>query len=126
MTERTRNFEQRIGPVVENVAESTAACLVAMVQGNLLAMTLGHWLIASQTGVVAGVLTSIAIAVSRSDRRWAVAILLGIVTAIVDFFVHPGSFGAVATEAAITGVTAALLSLAVATVVRLFRHRKAA
>ena len=84
-----------------------------MVQGNLLGLTLGHWLIASETGIVAGVVASVAILVARTSRRWVVAIVLGLVTAVVDFFVHPGMFDSVVLEAALTGLGAALLSFGV-------------
>jgi len=103
-------LNRRIAPFVENIAESTTACLVTMVQGNLMALALSHWLIASQTGIVAGAVASVAILVARTSRRWVVSVVLGVATAIVDFFVHPGEFGPVFLEAAVTGLGAALLS----------------
>ncbi|MFL2547042.1 MAG: hypothetical protein ACJ0SL_06735 [Candidatus Rariloculaceae bacterium] len=101
---------KKIGPFVENIAESTAACLVTMLQGNLLAISLSHWVIASQTGIAAGLLASIALLISRARSRWVVAVLLGVTTAIVDFFVHRGMFGSVVAEAIVTGIAAAVLS----------------
>ncbi len=62
-------FKERVAPLVEYIAESTTACLVTMVQGNLLALTFSHLLIASQTGVIAGVIASVAIFFSRSNKR---------------------------------------------------------
>ena len=41
--------------------------------------------------------------------------LLGLVTAIVDYFVHPGMFGPVFLEAIITGIGGAVLSYLVGT-----------
>jgi hypothetical protein len=105
--------KQRLAPFAENVAEASAACLVTMVQGNLMALSLSHWLIASETGLIAGVLASVAILVARTRRRWVIAIVLGVLTGVVDFFVHPGMFGPVALEAFVTGLGAAVLSLAV-------------
>ena len=102
---------ERLEPFVENMSEATVACLITMVQGNVLALGLSHWLIASQTGIVAGSITALAILFSGIRRRWIVAALLGLVTAVVDFFVHPGMFGHIAAEAAVTGIGAALLSL---------------
>ncbi|MGI9232073.1 MAG: hypothetical protein ACR2RD_00445 [Woeseiaceae bacterium] len=110
-------------PFVENISEATAACLITMVQGNLLALGLSHWLIASQTGLAAGSITAAAILLSRIDKRWLISLLLGVVTAIVDYFVHPGMFGAVATEAIVTGIGAALLSYLVGTVISWIRRR---
>ncbi len=54
-------------PVVENVAESATACLLAMVQGNVFALGGGG--------------------------RWAVAGALAVATSVVDFFMHPGGLG---------------------------------
>jgi hypothetical protein len=111
-------MKRKIAPIIECIAESTTACLVTMVQGNLLALTLGHLLIASQTGVVAGAIASIAILVARTSVRWIISIVLGVATGVVDFFVHPGQFGPVAMEALVTGLGAALLSYLVGIAVR--------
>lgn len=116
-------MKEKITPFVENIAESTTACLVTMVQGNLLALTLSHWLIASQTGLVAGTVASIAILATRARNRWLVSALLGVVTTVVDYFVHPGNFGAVAVEAIFTGLGAALLSYLVGAIVSYLQAR---
>ncbi len=116
-------LKRRVAPLVEYVAESTTACLVTMVQGNLLALTFSHLLIASQTGVVAGAIASVAIILSRTNQRWIVSLVLGTGTAIVDFFVHPGMFGPVAMEAIVTGMAAAVLSYLVGTSFRLARAK---
>ena len=115
-------MKQKIAPVVEYVAESTTACLVTMVQGNMLALTLSHLLIASQTGVVAGTLAGVALFVSKTRNRWIVSTILGVATAIVDFFVHPGKFGPIVMEAAVTGLAAGVLSYIVGALVRRFRR----
>ena len=114
---------RKIAPFVENIAEATTACLVTMVQGNLLALTLSHWLIASQTGVAAGVVASAVILVSRASTRWVISVTLGIATAVVDFLVHPAQFGPIALEAVVTGLGAALLSYLVGIAVRYKVHR---
>ena len=114
-------MKQKITPVVEYVAESTTACLVTMVQGNILALTLSHLIFASQTGAIA----AIALFVSRTRNRWLVSAVLGVVTAIVDFFVHPGMFGSIAMEAIVTGIAAGLLSYFVGSLVRYFRTKSA-
>lgn len=115
MRENTRSL-------IEGVSESTAACLLAMVQGNILALTVHHLLIAAQTGVIAG---SLALAVSlltRLKNTWATPLLLGLCTAVVDYYVHPGSFGDVATEALVTGVVAGLLSYLIGVLVKFKRQ----
>ena len=113
-------MKSKLTPFVENVAESTAACLLTMVQGNLLALSVSHWVIASRTGVIAGIIATSAILLARDERRWLISAALGITTAVVDFFVHPGQFGPVAMEAIVTGLAAALLSAGVGAVA----HRK--
>ena len=119
-------MKEKLTPIVENVAESTAECLVTMVQGNLLAVGLSHWIIASQTGVVAGAVTSLALIATQTDKRGVVAILLGVVTTVVDFFMHPGGFGPVFMEALVTGAGAALLSWIVGSIYRYVRGGQAA
>jgi hypothetical protein len=103
-------MNRRITPVIENVAEATAACLITMAQGNILAFTVSHWIIASQTGIAAGVLASAAVFIARTDNRWVIAAILGLATGFVDYLVHPGMFRLVFAEAAVTGIGAAALS----------------
>lgn len=104
-------MKSKIWPYVENVTEAGCACLITMVQGNLLALGVAHWIIASQTGVIAGAIAGTTILAAKLRRQWVISLTLGVVTATVDFYVHPGSFGAMAiAEAMVTGVGAALLS----------------
>lgn len=121
---KNRPSARRVAPVVENVTESATACLLTMVQGNILVLGVGHWLVASQTGLVAGLLTSVALYASGGRGRWVVAGTLGLVTAAVDFRVHPSAFGPVFAEAIVTGLAAAGLSLVVAALRDLRRARR--
>lgn len=116
---------RRWTPFVENIAESTTACIVTMVQGNLLALTATHWLIASRTGIIAGAVASAALLAIRTQRPWVVASVLGVLTAGVDYFVHPGAFGPAIAEAIVTGAGAAALSLMVGAAIRRARARAA-
>jgi len=97
---------------MENIFEAGAACLFTMVQGNLLALGLTHWVIASQTGIAAGLLASLAILLMRTRSRLMISGTLALVTALVDYVVHPGGFGPVMMEAVVTGLAAGLLSFA--------------
>ena len=120
-------MKNKITPFVENIAESGAACLVTMVQGNILALGLSHWIIASQTGLVAGTAAAAAITLAKTENRWILAGVLGGCTAVVDYFVHPGMIGdGAATEAIITGLGAAVLSYAAGSAMIWYRARKAA
>ena len=103
-------MKKKVTPLIEYFSEATAACLVTMVQGNLLSLTVGHLIIASQTGILAGILSSLVIIFAKVKRIEIIAILLGVFTAIVDFYMHPGMLGPYATEAIITGLGAGLLS----------------
>ena len=92
-------------------------------QGNVLGITLSHLAIASQTGIIAGTLAAAALFVARAENRWIIAVVLGVVTAIVDFFSHPAMFGAVAVEAILTGVAAGVLSYGIGYVMSRYRRR---
>ncbi len=120
-------MKKKLAPFIENIAESGAACLVTMVQGNLLLLGLSHWITASQTGLVAGTAAATAITLTKADNRLILAGILGVSTAIADFFVHPGTIGdGAATEAIVTGLGAAVLSYTVGTLVVRVRRRRAA
>ena len=112
MTEKlTRKLKEKIGPFAENIGEAGAACLVTMVQGNLLLLGLSHWITASQTGLIAGAATATMFILVKTNSRLVLASLLGLLTALVDYFVHPGMIGEFAfIEALITGLGAAALS----------------
>jgi len=96
-----------------------------MVQGNLLALTFTHWAIASRTGIIAGALASAALLALRTSRRWVVAVVLGTLTAAVDYVVHPGAFGPAIAEAVVTGAGATALSLLVHAAITRMRRQKA-
>lgn len=117
-------MNRKVSTLLENIAESGSACLITMVQGNVLAIGISHWIVASQTGLFAGAASVGALALAKTDNRWAVAGILGGVTAIVDYFVHPGMIGGAATEAIITGAGAAALSLIVHQLVSRARRRR--
>lgn len=111
----------KIVTLAESIAESTSACLVTMVQGNILALTLGHLVIAAETGVAAGAAATIVVFATRPKTRWIISVVLGAATAVVDFFVHPGQFGPVAAEALVTGLAAGLLSYLAGMAIHLVR-----
>ena len=117
-------MNRNLKPFVEYFSESTAACLLTMVQGNLMGLTLAHVLVASQTGLLAGGVATATLLIVRTHKRWLIALTLGVATAIVDYYVHPGMFGTVAMEAIVTGAGAAILSFLLGTAVRLWRTKK--
>ena len=113
-----------VKPLLENVSEATVACLVTMVQGNVFAIGVGHLIIASQTGLTAGTAATIAVLLAKPHKRGFIAFILGVVTTVADYLVHPGMFGSVFTEAIVTGVGAALLSYGVSKLIEAVRQRK--
>jgi len=103
-------MQYRLIMLIKHITEATGACLLAMMQGNLLMLGLSHWIIATQTGLVAGVVATSTVVLAKIGRRWVVATILGAATAIADFFVHSGPWSDRISEAAITGLIASLLS----------------
>ncbi len=117
-------MKEKAKSLAEGVSESTAACMLAMVQGNILALTIGHVMIALQTGLIAGSIAFALSMVARAKKVWVTPLLLGVSTAAVDYFVHPSNFGAAATEALVTGLVAGVLAFLFTSVVKFSRRRK--
>lgn len=115
----------KLAPYAENICESGMSCLLTMVQGNVLALTLSHWLVASQTGLLAGAIVGTTMIAAKLRRPWVVSLVLGAVTTAVDPVAHPAvlRFQAL-TEAAVTGVGAFVLSLAVSAALRRWRPKR--
>ena len=114
----------KLAPYAENMCESGMSCLLTMVQGNVLALTVSHWLVASQTGLLAGAIVGTTVIAAKLRRPWVVSLVLGVVTTAVDAVVHPATFGVESlTEAAVTGVGAFVLSLAVSETLQRWRPK---
>lgn len=99
-----------------HVSQSTTACLTAMTQGDLFAVTLPHWQIALTTGSLVGALgVGMTFGPLRwiQASRWGVAAIAFVGTVVADILVHPTHFGFPLTEAIATGLGAALLCLLV-------------
>jgi len=120
-------MKNKLAPYAENMCESGIACLLTMVQGNVLALGLSHWIVATQTGLLAGAIVGTTVLAANLRRPWVVSLVLGGVTTVVDMTVHPATFGVSSLrEAAITGVGSFVLSLGVAGVLRRLGRREAA
>ena len=103
----------------KRLTESSIACVTTMVQGNILAITLGHWSKALQVGVVASIATVLFIMIDKEHvkkNKFVMAGTIGFFTAIVDFALHPSHFGGPSTEAIVTGIGAGLLCLAMSNI----------
>jgi hypothetical protein len=117
----------KLAPYAENMCESGLSCLLTMVQGNVLALTISHWLIASQTGLLAGAIVGTTVIAARLRRPWIVSLVLGAVTTAVDAAVHADTFGLRSLiEAVVTGVGAFVLSLAASETLQRWRSSRLA
>jgi hypothetical protein len=125
--EETFDMKSKVAPYAENFCESGIACLLTMVQGNVLVLGLSHWIAASRTGLLAGAIVGTTVLVAKPKRPWIVALVLGGVTTLVDMAVHPASLGLSSLgEAAITGAGALVLSLGAGSAARRIVRRRAA
>jgi hypothetical protein len=96
--------------------ETGAACLLLMVQGQLAQATLGHFLIASETGVLT-VFPLLGITWTRHARhfsnRWLSALLVAVCAFFADAFIHASHYRGEYTEAALTAAGTFALSVVV-------------
>lgn len=119
----TQKFKLFITPF----CEATPACLLVMVQGNIWLATMGHLQKALETGFLTGLGVLI---LSLFSHRWfnnkyIVAAITGAMVFVADLIVHPSHFGGFATEAIVTGIFTAIISLALNIIgKKLFLHTK--
>jgi hypothetical protein len=96
--------------------ETGAACLLFMVQGQLSEATLGHFLIASKTGVLT-VFPLIGITLTRFARhftnRWMSAVFVAVCAFFADTVTHESHYPGAYTEAVFTAAGAFVLSVVV-------------
>jgi len=101
----------------EALAKVTPACLMLMTQGNVLALTLAHWITALKTsGIVGLILVVLSFSVKTKairDNAYSMAGLVALVTMLVDYNIHPSHFTGDTTEALMTGIATGLLWLVV-------------
>ena len=108
-------IKQKLKMFITPFCESTPACLLVMVQGNIWLATIGHLQKAVETGLITGIGVLI---LSFFTHRWlgnkyVVAAITGGMCFIADLLAHPSHFGDFTTEAIVTGVITGMISLAV-------------
>ena len=91
--------------------EAWAACSTVMVQGDLSALTMKHFLIAGKTGLLTGI-AFVIISFTDIKSKYAPIWLTGVLTSVADILVHPTHFGPHYAEALVTGVLAAAFAYA--------------
>ena len=121
-------LSQKIKIFITPFCEATPACLLVMVQGNIWLATIGHLQKAVETGFITGVGVLI---LSMFTHRWfgkryVVAGITGGMCFIADLLVHPTHFGNFITEATVTAIITAIISLTVNFIAKkLFIHSRA-
>ena len=97
--------------------EVGAVCLVLMVQGHLVDLTLTHLAIATKTGLLA-VSPALGVTFTRQARyfanEWATSAFIGVCTFLADAVIHESHYPGEYTEAALTGLGAFAFSVALA------------
>jgi len=107
----------KFGLFGQALAKVAPACLMLMVQGNVLALALVHWMTALKTaGIVGIVLVALSFSARTkaiSDNKYSMAGMVALVTTLVDFNMHPSNYSGETTEALMTGIASGLLWLLV-------------
>ena len=106
-------FKEKFNIFTGRVVQATPACLMAMVQGNVTAITSGHWIKALETGASTGLLVIAASLAFKEkeiyENKYVISALTSIATMIADYAMHPSHFGGPSTEAIVTGLAAGVL-----------------
>jgi len=109
-----RKHQFRLVLFGHKAAETGAACLLLMLQGQLAGATLGHFLLASKTGVLT-VFPLLGITWTKHAKylahRWTSAVLVGTCAFFADAVIHGSHYRGKFTEAALTGLAAFALSV---------------
>lgn len=108
-------LKRRLVLFVQRFWQPTSACMTCMPGslGNLLSIP--HWTLALQTGLLTGVLALLLTftpAARLFSNRYGNALVVGILTMIGDSFSHPGHYGIPHLEAVVTGIVSGLFALA--------------
>ena len=118
---------QKLKLCITPFCEATPACLLVKVQGNIWLATMGHLQKALETGLLTGLGVLIFSLFSHRwfNNKYIVAAITGAMVFVADLIVHPSHFGGFATEAIVTGIFTAIISLALNIIgKKLFLHTK--
>ena len=103
----------------EKFSEAWLSCMILMAQGNFLAMTFPHTIVALKVAT-SSVLAYAAVQLAfKQDNKFVNILLMAFITALMDFNFVPTHFGPVWAEAVATGAGTAVLGL----VVKLIRKK---
>ena len=97
----------------EKFSEAWLSCMIMMAQGNFLAMTFPHTIVALKVAT-SSVLAYVAVQLAfKQDNKFVNILLMACITALMDFNFVPTHFGPVWAEAVATGAGTAVLGLIV-------------
>jgi len=106
-------MREKLNLLLQKFSEAWTACMVCMVQGDLSVISLNHALVASKTGLIAGLVVMFASYIKRANNKWTIIWLTGVATAGADLIFVPSHFGMWWTEAVVTGFGAMMLAILV-------------
>ena len=97
----------------EKFSEAWLSCMIMMAQGNFLAMTFPHIIVALKVAT-SSVLAYAAIMLAfKQENQFLNILIMAVVTSVMDFNFVPTHFGPVWAEAVATGAGTAALGLIV-------------
>ena len=102
-------MKRKINLFFHKLSLAWLSCMLFMVQGNLLALTTKHALIATKTGVITGFLV-VLMSFVPWKFEYKLPILMFVGCFIADMLSHLSHFGEAWTEAACTALLAATFS----------------
>ncbi|MPW19396.1 hypothetical protein GCT13_21465 [Paraburkholderia sp. CNPSo 3157] len=108
-------WKRRVWLFIQRLWQPTSACMTCMPGswGNIL--SLAHWTIALQTGLLTGILAVLLTFTPLTRlyaQRYGNALIVGFLTMLGDAYSHPNHYGVPFAEAVVTGVMSGLLTLA--------------
>jgi hypothetical protein len=111
-----KRHQFRLALLGHKAAETASVCLVLMVQGQVAQATFGHFLLASETGLLS-VFPLLGITLTKHARhfanRWTSAMFVAVCSFFADALIHGSHYPGALTEAALTAVAAFSLSVAI-------------
>lgn len=108
-------WKQRMKLFVQRFWQPTSACMTCIPGSWANIMSLSHWTIALQTGLLTGllaVLLTFTPAAGFYRRRYGNALIVGLLTTIGDFYSHESHYRIPYVEHIVTGAISGLLTLA--------------
>jgi hypothetical protein len=104
------SVQSRIAIIRDRFGQAFSACVIAMTQGDVGVITVGHFIKAGKVGMITATACVIASFVPR-HTRWVGIWLTGVFTALADYLTHPSMMPGEFTECLVTGVGALVLAL---------------